>query len=255
MIAKHYCNLGRKVVVVEPNDLLAAQTLQKLAVVDYSISVTSIERFYEEAYPGEIVILNEYDLIVNQSSYLLSDTSAKGLWTFRDRQVIAFTATSSPSIERLISNTITPPVLLKFKSEYELVHAVSPVSDPTILTFVQHPALLIKLLSDIDNHFEKQPVIMIAEGEIREAVINHLKTSKFKYAQGGDQQTLAEVRSWEYGLLILNRDEGRGVDSRFKRDAMVLMTTEVSDYHEVQQMIGRSSRTRGICQGILYVIS
>ena len=69
--------------------------------------------------------------------------------------MIAFTATSSPSIERLISNTITPPVLLKFKSEYELVHAVSPVSDPTILSFVETSALLIKLLSDIDRHFEK----------------------------------------------------------------------------------------------------
>ena len=66
---------------------------------------------------------------------------------------------------------------------------------------------------------------------------------------------MAEVRSWEYGLLILNREEGRGVDSRFKRDAMVLMSTEVSDYHELQQMVGRSSRTRGICQGTLYVIS
>ena len=27
----------------------------------------------------------------------------------------------------------------------------------------------------------------------------------------------------------------------------------MSNYHELQQMVGRSSRTRGVCEGILYV--
>jgi cation transport regulator ChaC len=44
------------------------------------------------------------------------------------------------------------------------------------------------------------------------------------------------------------------VDTRFRKDALVLIATEVRSYHELQQMIGRSSRTRGICEGILYNI-
>ena len=44
------------------------------------------------------------------------------------------------------------------------------------------------------------------------------------------------------------------MDTRFRKDAIVLIATEVSNYHELLQMVGRSSRTRGVCEGILYVI-
>lgn len=46
MIAKYFCRLGKKVTVVEPNELLRVQTAEKLAVVDYGIAVTSIDMFY-----------------------------------------------------------------------------------------------------------------------------------------------------------------------------------------------------------------
>ena len=42
LIAKYFCNQGRKVVVVEPNENLMRQTAEKLALVDYAITVTSI---------------------------------------------------------------------------------------------------------------------------------------------------------------------------------------------------------------------
>ena len=53
-------------------------------------------------------------------------------------------------------------------------------------------------------------------------------------------------------MLVLGPKEGRGVDTRFRRDAIVLIAALVKNYHEVQQMLGRSSRTRGVCQGVLY---
>lgn len=35
-------------------------------------------------------------------------------------------------------------------------------------------------------------------------------------------------------MLLLTREEGRGVDTRFKRDAIVLIATIVNSYHELQ---------------------
>ena len=40
-----------------------------------------------------------------------------GLWQFKGRNVYAFSATSSPSYERLLNNCIGAPRILKFKSE------------------------------------------------------------------------------------------------------------------------------------------
>ena len=54
--------------------------------------------------------------------------------------------------------------------------------------------------------------------------------------------------------MLLKASEGRGVDCRFRKDALVLIAAEVDSYHELQQMVGRSSRSRGICEGVLYTV-
>jgi len=64
-VAKYYCNQKKKVLVVEPNELLRAQTAEKLVVIDYGITVTSIDRLYVDGPWHEVIIINEYDLIVN----------------------------------------------------------------------------------------------------------------------------------------------------------------------------------------------
>jgi cation transport regulator ChaC len=55
-------------------------------------------------------------------------------------------------------------------------------------------------------------------------------------------------------VLLLLPSEARGVDTRFRKDALVIIASEVGSYHELQQMIGRSSRQRGVCEGILYTV-
>ena len=55
-------------------------------------------------------------------------------------------------------------------------------------------------------------------------------------------------------MLLLNAEEGRGVDTRFKKAAHVVILAKVQSHHEVQQMIGRSCRTRGVCEGTLYAV-
>lgn len=71
LVAKYFCNQGKKVVIVEPNDALRAQTADKLVALDYAITVTSIDRFYADGPWHEVVIINEYDLIIGSSSYFV----------------------------------------------------------------------------------------------------------------------------------------------------------------------------------------
>ena len=119
LVAKYFCNLGKKVVVVEPNEMLMRQTAEKLALVDYSITVTSIQRLYKEGPWHEVVILNEYDNILLGAPYLVQKQGVKGIWQLKGKKVFAFSATSSVSHERLVNNCVARPKILKFKSEYE----------------------------------------------------------------------------------------------------------------------------------------
>jgi hypothetical protein len=64
--------MGKKVVVIEPNEMLAKQTAEKLALVDYDVTITSISRFYLEGPWHEVFILDEYDYILENHAYLAS---------------------------------------------------------------------------------------------------------------------------------------------------------------------------------------
>ena len=109
------------------------------------------------------------------------------------------------------------------------------------------------LLSDLEKYFEKAPVIVIIPNEEKEKLIHHMKQNKQKFAEGGSIDVINQIRGWDYGVLLLNSDEGRGIDTRFKKNAIVLIGVPVTNYHEVQQMMGRTSRNRGVCEVVLYV--
>jgi hypothetical protein len=166
--------------------------------------------------------------------------------------VFAFTATSSVPYERLVNNCIARPTVLKFKSEYEMVKGVSPVTDAAIVQVLDAAGVLAALGADVAKFYDKKPIIIIRHEDQEESIIKLLKAEQYKYALGADRAVLADIRQWDYGVLILSPEQGRGVDARFRRDALVLVTTPVTTYHELQQMIGRSSRSRGICEGTLY---
>ena len=64
-----------------------------------------------------------------------------------------------------------------------------------------------------------------------------------------------KVRDWDYGVLLLSPSEARGTDTRFRKVAKVLIICQVQTYHELQQMVGRSSRARGVCEGQYFTIT
>jgi hypothetical protein len=48
-----------------------------------------------------------------------------------------------------------------------------------------------------------------------------------------DVNSMLLIRDWDYGVLLLNAEEARGVDTRFRRDAHVLILALVHSYHEL----------------------
>jgi len=40
---------------------------------------------------------------------------------------------------------------------------------------------------------------------------------------------IKEIRAWEYGILILEAEEGVRINTRFAKDSIVLITTKVEN--------------------------
>ena len=101
--------MGKKVAVVEPTEELRLQTIEKLGVIDYSIFVLSLDSYYMTGGACEIVIINEYDLLVASKPFSVAGDVINGLWQLRGKRVFAFSATSCTPIERMVGNCISIP--------------------------------------------------------------------------------------------------------------------------------------------------
>ena len=227
LIAKHFCVMGKKVAVVEPTEELRLQTIDKLGVIDYSIDVLSIESYYMTGGACEVVILNEYDYLLASKPFSVAGDVINGLWQLRGKKVIAFSATSSTPVERMMGNCIAIPTVVRFKSEYEHVHGGSPITDPVIIPCTDIEHTLTQIVEEISKRYDSQPVIVINDQDQREALTHLMTVNKFRHKVGAQRRYLDEVRLWEYGVLMLTMEEGRGVDTRFRKDARVLIACSV----------------------------
>lgn len=122
--------------------------------------------------------------------------------------MFAFTATSSVPYERLVNNCIARPTVLKFKSEYEMVKGVSPVTDAAIVQVLDAAGVLVALGADVAKYYDKKPIIIIRHEDQEESIIKLLKAEQYKYALGADRAVLADIRQWDYGVLILSPEQG-----------------------------------------------
>ena len=153
--------------------------------MDYSINVVTVEQFLREPQRAEVVLINEYDVIINDTPMIVHSSSIKGLWSLREKQVVAFSATSSSSYERFVFNCIAPPTVLKFKSEFEMVHESSPIVDPLVVPAKTKDERDAAALATAEKQYEKQPVIVIVDDADRGAVKELLSQRKYKVEEGG----------------------------------------------------------------------
>jgi hypothetical protein len=69
----------------------------------------TIDHFYQYGSPDDIVLIDEYDEIIGKYPYSISNEAITGIWVFKDKNVFAFSATTSRSIERLVFKVLSMP--------------------------------------------------------------------------------------------------------------------------------------------------
>ena len=112
------------------------------------------------------------------------------------------------------------------------------------------------LEESIHLSYDERPIIIFAEAENFEAIVSILEKRNWrKHKFGASPEVLREIRGWNDGIIILEKYEGIGVNTRFKKESMVLIACEVTNEAEYQQFLGRSSRTRGLCYGTYFPIT
>ena len=84
----------------------------------------TISEYYQNGSNDDVFLLDEFDQIIYQNFYGIFNDSINGIWSFKDKNVYAFSATSSMSIERLVFKTISNHQKLTFNIEYEFINAV-----------------------------------------------------------------------------------------------------------------------------------
>jgi hypothetical protein len=121
-----------------------------------------------------ILILDEFDVLIDEHPYMVNNGTLNGIWQLRDKKVIAFSATSSVAHERLVNSIIGRPLTLKFKSEYELVHGVTPIQDASIKSCGSTEAVIKQLQDDIIRYYDKKPIIVICDNDLLEQITGAL---------------------------------------------------------------------------------
>jgi hypothetical protein len=69
----------------------------------------TIDFFYKFGCNDDIILIDEYDIIATDRPYTVCNSQVAGLWKLRLKNVIAFSATSSPAIEKFVNKCIGPP--------------------------------------------------------------------------------------------------------------------------------------------------
>lgn len=100
---------------------------------------------------------------------------------------------------------------------------------------------------DIHISYDSHPIIIICDEDQEVAIKKLLMSNKYRYLCGVREDVIHEIRNWDYGILLLLKKHSRGIDTKFQKDAKVLITAKVDNYQQYLQMLGRSSRTRNIC--------
>lgn len=93
-------------------------------------------------------------------------------------------------VERLINNCICKPRILKFVSEYELIHGSSPIQEGNIVACGSKDAIFKTAKADIEKFYDAKPIILVADPTDTDACELLLKDLKVQYFLGTSTQVL-----------------------------------------------------------------
>jgi hypothetical protein len=144
--------------------------------------------------------------------------------------VFLFSATSSNGILKIVRSIFEKVKFLRFQSEFEIVHSVSAVDSGEILPCLNEEQLLEKLEHQIYLNYDERPIIIFSTIEIQAKIKAILvRRSWARCKEGTSKDALSEIRSWNYGILLLSPEDAVGVNTRFAMDSVVLITNRMAD--------------------------
>ena len=58
-------------------------------MVHFNLKICTVDEFYQYGSKDDIIIIDEYDSIINTSPYLIFNQTINGVWQFKGMKVIA----------------------------------------------------------------------------------------------------------------------------------------------------------------------
>ena len=84
-----------------------------------------------------------------------------------------------------------------------MIHGVSPISLPIIYNCGTPSKVLSTLNEDILKYYDNKPIIVVHSKEQENEITKMIEKSKLKFFKDVDNQTLQEIRTLEYGILLM----------------------------------------------------
>ena len=139
--------------------------------------------------------------------------------------------------------------MLPFQSEFELATETSTMN-AVVVALERGQNILVKILEELEATYNKNPSICFLDQEDRKKLVAY---AKLKGQNTYDSSQITTLGNLKIGILILAPSENKGLNTKWVVTAKVMIGCIVNSEAKKQQMIGRSCRARGVCEGTLYI--
>jgi len=75
--------------------------------------------------------------------------------------------------------------------------------------------MLATLADDIGRTYDERPIVVVHDDHQEGEVVEILKHGQWRYTRGANEEVMATIRHWSYGVLLLRSSHSRGIDTRF----------------------------------------
>lgn len=86
-----------------------------------------------------------------------------------------------------------------------MVSGVSPVQDAIVKSVASQDELLSEAMNVVRVQFDSKPIIIIHNEEQLDLIKKKLEYEKLRFISGFSEEVMGQIRSWEYGILLLPR--------------------------------------------------
>ncbi|KEJ82398.1 hypothetical protein OXYTRIMIC_115 [Oxytricha trifallax] len=253
LLASYYATQNKQVTIVEPNIMLKSMVQDRLGVVIDNLRVMDIESYYKHQIKDDVLIIDEYDSVIEKKPFYSLGKSLTGLWAFSNKVVFMFSATKTRYHKYILQEVFENISEMKFLSEKQVASGNIEEDSCQIICVKKDQKLSVAVADQIEQHKQNSPLIIIFSKE-NSGDIETLQKQNFGVPSffASDPYFLESIKEKDKGILFLPEEYGIGVDTKFKVDAIVLLATLVTSETQLYQMIGRGSRSQGQQRGIVF---